>query len=494
MNACPVLSTLPRLVHPALVSVLPLAVALAVSNPTRSALAAGSVTVVDSLPASGTNHFYIANRAPLTPSPFVKLPIGSLTPRGWLRHQLELERDGMTGRLKEVSPWLNFEKSAWASQDGRGESGWEEMPDWLKGYGDLGYVLGDEAIIAGAKRWIEAAMASQRGDGWFGPRDLLTSLKGKPDLWPHMVLRNVLQSYYEFSGDPRALEVITRYLKWENQLPPSAFGEGYWPKIRAGDNIETAFWLYNRTGQTWLLDLARKIHENRQRWHAGDLNWHNVNFAQGCRAGTGAWMLTRDPQHLASAERNYQTANGTYGQFAGGTFVADENARPGYVDSRGGFETCGIAEFMHSFEMPSKITGNPLWSDRCEELAFNSLPASMTPDQKGLHNLTCANQVPLDRQNKSPGVQNGGTMFTYSPFEVYRCCQHNVAHGWPYYAEELWLAKPDNGLYASLYAASEVSAQVGDGATVKITERTAYPFGETVAFTLALAKPVRFPL
>ena len=31
-------------------------------------------------------------------------------------------------------------------------------------------------------------------------------------------------------------------------------------------------------------------------------------------------------------------------------------------------------------------------------------------------------------------------MFSYSPFEVYRCCQHNVSHGWPYYAEELWLA------------------------------------------------------
>ena len=31
-------------------------------------------------------------------------------------------------------------------------------------------------------------------------------------------------------------------------------------------------------------------------------------------------------------------------------------------------------------------------------------------------------------------------MFSYSPFAVYRCCQHNVALGWPYFAEELWLA------------------------------------------------------
>jgi len=438
----------------------------AVCGAVLTIIAAGQITLLDSPPVSGTNSFYESNRAPLAPSPFVKLPIGSIAPRGWLRHQLELERDGMIGRLKEISPWLDFPKSAWASKEGKGERGWEEMPYWLKGYGDLGYVLRDEAIIAEAKKWIEAAMASQRDDGWFGPRDLLASLNGKPDLWPHMVMLNVLQSYYEFSGDRGALEVMTRYFKWQNQLPPSAFGEGYWPKIRAGDNVESACWLYNRTGPAeagWLLGLAKKIHDNMARWDEDVINWHNVNFAQGFRAGTVAWMLTKEPRHLESAERNYQTAIGAYGQFPGGTFVGDENARPGYIDPRGGFETCGIVEFMHSFEMLTKITGNPLWADRCEELAFNSLPASLTPDQKGLHYLTCANQVQLDRHNKAPGVQNSGTMFSYSPFEVYRCCQHNVSHGWPYYAEELWLATPDNGLCASLYAASEVSAKVEAG-------------------------------
>jgi hypothetical protein len=149
---------------------------------------------------------------------------------------------------------------------------------------------------------------------------------------------------------------------------------------------------------------------------------------------------------------------------------------------------------MHSFEMLTKITGNPLWADRCEEIAFNSFPASMTPDQKGLHYITCANQVQLDQHNKSPGIQNSGTMFSYSPFEVYRCCQHNVSHGWPYYAEELWLATPDNGLCASLYAASEVSAKVGDGTTVKITEQTDYPFSDTITFKLSTPGNVNFPL
>ena len=66
---------------------------------------------------------------------------------------------------------------------------------------------------------------------------------------------------------------------------------------------------------------------------------------------------------------------GLYGQFPGGGFAGDENCRPGYTDPRQGFETCGIVEFMHSFEMLTKISGNPLWADRCEDIAFNSLPA-----------------------------------------------------------------------------------------------------------------------
>ena len=102
--------------------------------------------------------------------------------------------------------------------------------------------------------------------------------------------------------------------------------------------------------------------------------------------------------------------------------------------------------------------------------------------------------IQLDRQNKSPGVQNEGTMLSYSPFEVYRCCQHNVSHGWPYYAEELWLATADGGLCASLYAASELEAKVGDGTVAKIAEETDYPFGDTVRLRVSLPKAVRFPL
>src|SRR5258705_11192769 len=101
------------------------------------------LTTVEAPPSNLTNSFYVHNRAPLLPSAFIKLPIGSITPKGWLRHQLELERDGMVGHLPDLSQWCVYEKNAWVTPEGAGHSGWEELPYWLKGYGDLGDGLKD---------------------------------------------------------------------------------------------------------------------------------------------------------------------------------------------------------------------------------------------------------------------------------------------------------------------------------------------------------------
>ncbi|MCX8155879.1 MAG: glycoside hydrolase family 127 protein [Verrucomicrobiae bacterium] len=458
-------------------------------------VSAASVSVYSRAPVGEQNPWYVGSRAPLRPVPFIKLPIGSIQPRGWLRHQLELDREGMVGRLAEISPWLRKENHAWLARDGRGHSAWEELPYWLKGFGDLGYVLQDQELIKEARIWIEAMLASQDDTGWFGPRELQKSLQGRPDLWPHMVMLNVLQSYYEYSGDTRVLTCMTRYFRWQNQLPPETFGAGYWPRMRFGDNLESVYWLYHRTGDAFLLDLARKIFENMQDWTTGVHNWHNVNIAQGFRTPAIHFLQSGSLLHREAPERNYQQVMSLYGQFPGGGFVGDENCRPGYVDPRGGIETCGIVEFTHSFQMLTRITGDPVWAERCEEIAFNNFPAALTPDHRALHYITSANQVQLDRHNKAPGIQNSGTMFSYSPFEVYRCCQHNVSHGWPYYAEELWLATADRGLCASLYADCDVKARVGSsGQEVTVQQRTDYPFSDTVTFTLQTPGAVAFPL
>lgn len=115
------------------------------------------------------NRHYVGNRQPLQPLSFLKLPIGSIRPGGWLKKYLELQRDGLAGHLNQISIWLDKSNNGWYSGNGTGSRGWEEVPYWLKGYGDLGYVLGDKAIIAETKSWLEKVFQSQRPDGSSAP-------------------------------------------------------------------------------------------------------------------------------------------------------------------------------------------------------------------------------------------------------------------------------------------------------------------------------------
>lgn len=394
---------------------------------------------------------------------------------------------GMTGHLADHSMFLH-PTSGWLTL-GEKDPGWERMPYWLRGYGDLGYVLRNEKTIHEARRWLDAALNSQQPDGYFGP----PLNKTNNDLWPNMLVLNALQSLFEWNGDPRVLPFMTKYFRYELNLPRHRLLPESWQNVRGGDNLASVYWLYNRTGEPWLLELGQAIHERTADWTSGPQTEHGVNNAQGFREPATFYQQAKDARYLEATERNYRTVMDEYGQVPGGMFAADENWRPGCTGPEYGAETCSMVEFMHSFQMLLKITGDPVYADRCEEVAFNSLPAALTPDLKALHYLTAPNLAQCDPAPDHP-FSNPGYLLPYSPRDVYRCCQHNVASGWPYYAEHLWLATPGNGLAAVLYADSVVEAKVGSGVRVRIEEQTDYPFGELVEFKLTTPVAARFPL
>ncbi len=474
--------------------------------------------VVDTPRTDTVNAHYVANRPPLAPNPLLKLPIRSIEPQGWLRRQLELQAEGFHGHLTGISRFLVKEGNAWLSPAGEGDHGWEEPPYWLKGYGNLACLLRDEAMLAETRIWIEGALASRKPDGWFGPdrgrTGAATRLTGREDLWPNMIMLFCLQDWYDFTGDERVIELMTAYFDYLKGVPEEEFLLGYWPRMRGGDLLFSVYWLYNRTGDAELLDLAGKVHRRTADWTSGVTDWHNVNMSQAFGQPTTYWMQSQDPAHLEASYSNFATIREMYGQVPGGMFAGDENCRPGHTDPRQAVETCGMVEMMLSTETLLWITGDPLWADRCEDVAFNSLPAALTADLKALRYLTGPNLVLSDSESKSPGLQNGGPMLQMNP-HIHRCCQHNWGHGWPYFAEHLWFATPDNGLAAAFFCASRVTAMVGGNGTdgdaregirpetqgdpgeeITITLDTHYPFSEEMTFTVETAAPagVAFPL
>jgi hypothetical protein len=443
--------------------------------------------------ADKVNSFYTGNREPLKPLPLIKLPVGCVRAGGWLAEALNRQKNGLMGHLSEISLWLDKTNNIWLDNKAGNTKGWEEVPYWLRGYALTGYLTDDKDMIKEAKVWIDAVLKNQGEDGFFGA--VIIRDGGKRDMWANMLMLNVMQDYYEYSGDKRVLTFMSNYFKWELGFPEEDFLGTYWDTHRGGDNLLSVIWLYNITGEKWLLDLTKKLHHATADWCQPDVlpNWHNVNVAECFREPATYYMVSGDSSFLRATYNDFNIIRNTYGQVPGGMYGSDEICRPGYSDPRQGTETCAFAEQMSSDEILLSITGDTFWGDHCENVAFNSYPAAFMPDYRSLRYFTSPNLVISDSKNHFPGVYNKGPFFVMNPLSS-RCCQHNHSHGWPYYTRSLWMATPDNGLAAVLLNNCTVTAKAGSGSTVTIKEVTHYPFDEQILFEISTDKPDTFPL
>lgn len=471
--------------------------------------------VITAIPdTSAHNTHYPGNRAPLVASPYVKLPVGAIMPKGWLLEMMERQRDGLTGNLGKISAWLQKEDNAWLNPEGKGKWGWEEVPYWLKGYASMAYILKNDSMMAETKLWIDGVLGSQRADGNFGPTFL--DKENREDFWPKMIMLYCLQSYYEYTSDERVPEFMSRFFSYQLAYDKEKFLRGhYWQGVRTGDNLHSVIWLYNLKGDTSLLRLARRIHENSNSWADRNVtakqgnhipvdgqlwpewynrltDWHNVNVAQGFREPATWFQVSRDKKDLQASYEVFNIIRDYFGQVPGGMFGGDEVSRPGFSDPRQGIETCGIVEQMNSDEHMLRITGDMGWADHAEEVAFNQYPAAVMPDFRSLRYLTSPNMVQNDDQNHAPGIFNNGPYLMMNPFSS-RCCQHNHTQGWPYFTENLWMATPDNGIAALLYSASTVTFKSGDD-VVTLDQETRYPFEGNIRISVKETNETSFPI
>ena len=77
----------------------------------------------------------------LAPLSFLPLPLGSIRPQGWLRNQLRIQAEGLSGHLDEF--WPDVADSGWI---GGAAEGWERGPYWLDGVVPLAFLLEDDRL------------------------------------------------------------------------------------------------------------------------------------------------------------------------------------------------------------------------------------------------------------------------------------------------------------------------------------------------------------
>jgi hypothetical protein len=76
-----------------------------------------------------------------------------------------------------------------------------------------------------------------------------------------MLASEILRTQDEATGDQRVIPFLLRFCRWLMTIPFEDFLPGSWQKWRGGDWLDSVLWLYNRTGESWLIDLARIVHE-----------------------------------------------------------------------------------------------------------------------------------------------------------------------------------------------------------------------------------------
>lgn len=439
---------------------------------------------------------YLQNRHPLHPKPFLELPVGSIKPSGWLREQLFIMKNGSTGHLDSLYSQVMGSRNGWLGGDG---DVWERGPYWLDGLVPLAYILDDDELKAKVQPWVEWSIRNQRDDGYFGPRPSDVPPTPEPglqrdraqDWWPKMVMLKVLQQYYSATGDQRVINLMTRYFKYQlKELPKTPLGHwSWWGSQRGGDNLLMVYWLYNITGDKFLIDLASLIHQQTFDWTDAFMNsgrlsqiftFHGVNLAQGIKEPVVYSQQDPDKIFKESVSKGFKDIRKYIGQ-PQGMYGADELTH-GNAPTQGS-EFCSAVEMMYSLENIMGITGDVKYMDHLEKIAFNALPTQASHDYMTHQYYQQANQVMVSREDRNFITAYEGTDNCYGLLTGYPCCTSNMHQGWPKFTQHLWMASKDGGVAALLYAPSTVDIKLPNGEYVYFDEETNYPFSEDIKFT-----------
>ncbi len=457
-----------------------------------SALAAAP-SLAAATPKPTPTHQGLASQA------FRPLPLGSITAEGWLQRQLRIQADGLSGHLDEF--WPDVAQSQWFG--GQAE-GWERAPYWLDGFIPLAWGLNDATLKARARQRVETIVKAQRPDGWYAP--FPADANSRPyDMWAILLANKVLVQYHEATGDQAVLNAVERNLRallaGLDRKP--LFG---WGKHRWFEGLIPAYYVFEQTGEPWLLDLARKLcaqgFDYASFYQGADIQsptprrglWtmekHVVNAAMALKAGALSWRLTRAERERALPRHMLEILDRYHGQ-ATGMFAGDE-----CLSGRNpvqGTELCAVVETMYSLEQALAITGHPAFADRLEQIAFNALPGAFSSDMWCHQYDQQTNQVQCTVNPGQMWSSNGPDSNVFGLEPNFGCCTANLHQGWPKFTSHLWMRAPGDGLAAMAYAPNRARF-TSHGIPVEVSLATDYPFREELHFTVAPEKSVRFPL
>lgn len=420
-----------------------------------------------------------------------------IKPQGWLKRQLEIQAQGLSGNLDKI--WPDVRDSAWIGGE---REGWERVPYWLDGFIPLGCLLDDKDMQARADKYIDAILERQKPDGWICP--CADDARAEYDVWAVFLIGKVLALYCEFTHGmrhTRAFDGLRRAMKClYEEMKSGKITLFRWGKFRWFECMIPLSYLYDREPEEWIRDLAQLLKEQGEDYNAHTEAWkrplnkwtfetHAVNLCMMLKyeAVTAKLLGTPDTGRAEELWKLLETYNGT----AVGTFTGDE-CLSGIANNRG-TELCSVAELMYTCEILYELTGKRIWAERLEKAAFNALPATISDDMWSHQYDQMVNQIAC---MKFPGKTffrtngAGAHMFGLEPH--FGCCTANFNQAYPKLALNTFL-RTARGIHVALLLPAVLTTKI-NGVGVSVSVETDYPFCFSARLTVKTDTPVRFPL
>lgn len=427
-----------------------------------------------------------------------------------MKRQLEIQMNGLSGILYEM--WDSVGSySGWLG--GTGES-WERAPYYLDGLIPLSYYLKDEKRWDICMRFVEWTLNSQTEDGNFGP------VTTRSDYWSRYAMLKVLIQYYEITGDERVLPFEKNYFAYvlrEVKNRPLV----NWSRARVPDLLYCMKWVYEKTGDESILQMAREIDGHSLDWisfmdilpfprpTSYYMTWENIENINHNELdkivpfhATHIVNVTMGLKHPALHQYFFGDIDGAditrrgieqlehYHGTASGCINGDEHLSG--PDPRQGAELCSVVEYMFSLSVMLEIFGDTALADKLEKLAYNALPATITEDYMAHQYLQQANQVQADiRKRPWYNNRNDASIFGLEP--NFGCCTANMHQGWPKMINALWYKEGEDTLVSMVFAPSRVETVIGGG-RVCVSLKTEYPFKDTLRYCFGCVPPEKLTM
>ena len=430
-----------------------------------------------------------------------KLPLGSVTARGWLKEQLMRSKAGTGGHLDELEPamianpfidYSTFKRLPGRTKDADPTfaAGWsgEISGTYWTGLVQLAFTLNDPELIAKADKWIEGVLAHQEPDGYLGSfHPERTDRTRDYNAWSATWCYRAMLSYYEATGRKEVLDAVYRGLLW--------FCENW--KDHKTDYcgsviIEAMVIVYAYTGDEQLIRFCEawldwlednSIWQNKISQYLSDelpyASMHVVAYGENMKHPAITYCANGDERLLKASINATRKALQKIVQTTGGPSSCQE-----FLSPKGAIcetEYCNFSTFNHSYAWLAMATGEASWGDEIERIVFNGAQGARKKDERANAYMSAPNQLHAGISSSHFGAQHD--MGAYAACYSTACCPTQAVRTVPEFIRSMCMLDEEGQMHLFCYGPAAVKSDV-----MEFEMDTLYPFRETITLHITKAK------